>query len=137
ILLDEGHLAWAMESRAIPPSEIDAAQPFTVQRLTLGGVHLLGFPAEMFVRYQLDFTAQSHEPVLALSYTNCCWNYVPTAAAYARGGYEVDEAFKYYGLRMFAPICESRIREAAYRLLRIEDPDLRPYDNAGVRALRC
>jgi hypothetical protein len=127
ILLDEGDLAWATESRAIPPAGIPAVQPFTIQRLTLGGVHLLGFPAEMFVQYQRDFAAQSREPVLALGYTNGCWNYVPTAAEYTRGGYEVEEAFKYYGLRMFAPDCEPLLRRSVYRLLRIEDPDLTPY----------
>jgi hypothetical protein len=128
ILFAEGRLEWGRAARTFAArSDFAAKQPFTVQRLTLGGIHLLGFPAEMFVQYQLDFARQSAAPVLSLSYTNGCWNYVPTAAEYARGGYEVDEAYKYYGTLMFTPECESLLRAAAYRLLAVEDPDQTPY----------
>ncbi len=128
ILFDEGRLAWAKAAREYAlRSDFAEKQPFTIQRLTLGGVHLLGFPAEMFVQYQQDFSAQSAAPVLSLGYTNGCWNYVPTAAEYARGGYEVDDAHKYYGTLMFAPECEPILRAAAYRLLGIADPDRTPY----------
>lgn len=135
LLFDEGRLKWAQAAREIAAqSDFDAKQPFAIQKLTLGGVHLLGFPAEMFVQYQLDFALQSPAPVLSLGYTNGCWNYVPTAAEYARGGYEVDDAYKFYGTLMFAPDCEAILRAATYRLLGLSDPDLTPYPLLNGRA---
>jgi hypothetical protein len=128
LIFYEGRVAWAQAAREIAARPNFAEkQPFAIQRLTLGGVQILGFPAEMFVQYQLDFSAQSSAPVLSLSYTNGCWGYVPTAAEYARGGYEVQDAYKYYGTLMFTPECEPLLRAAAYRLLGLADPDLTPY----------
>ena len=114
----QAQLDWAVERRALAlhPSPLPT-QPFTIQRLRLGGVPLLGFPAEMFVGYQLDFTAQFRAPLLVLGTTNGCWNYLPTADEYARGGYEVEDACKYYGNTMFAPESDPRVREAVARLL--------------------
>jgi neutral ceramidase len=135
LLFDQGRIEWARDCRALAVQpNFDAKQPFAIQRLTLGGVHLLGFPAEMFVQYQLDFSRQSSAPVLSLSYTNGCWNYVPTAAEYTRGGYEVEDAFRYYGTLMYTPDCESLIRAAVYRLLHLEDPDRTPYPLLNGRA---
>jgi neutral ceramidase len=94
-------------------------QPFSIQRLILGGVSLLGFPAEMFVSYQLDFAAQVRAPLLTLGTTNGCWNYLPTANEYTRGGYEVTEACRYYGNPMFAPESEEAVRDATVRLLNL------------------
>lgn len=125
---DRGRLEWAeacLEIAERPQTEV--LQPFALQRLNLGGVQLLGFPAEMFLAYQTDFAAQSETPVLSLGYANGCWNYLPTEAEYARGGYEVLEAHKYYGTLMFAPECEAIVRSAVYRLLGIQMPDRTPY----------
>ncbi|MCX6380894.1 MAG: neutral/alkaline non-lysosomal ceramidase N-terminal domain-containing protein [Armatimonadetes bacterium] len=128
ILYDEGILNWARDYRAFAGmTDFHETQPFTIQRLTLGGIHLLGFPAEMFVQYQLDFAAQSPAPVFSLAYTNGCWNYLPTSAEYPRGGYEVLDANKYYGTLMFAPESEATLRDATYRLLGISEPDTTPY----------
>ncbi len=114
----QAHLAWANDALALAlrpgPS---LTQSFTLQRLTLGGVHLLGFPAEMFVQYQLDFASSASASLLTLGHTNGCWNYLPTADEYARGGYEIEGAFLYYGTQMFAPESDALVREAAACLL--------------------
>lgn len=114
----QAQVDWATEQRlrALDPAS-PKSQPFTIQRLLLGGVPLLGFPAEMFVEYQLDFCAQLRAPLLVLGCTNGCWNYLPTAGEYLRGGYEVEDACRYYGNPMFAPASDARIREMAARLL--------------------
>ncbi len=104
----------------------DVSLRFTIQRLTLGGVHLLGFPAEMFAAYQHDFTKQCDLPVIALSFVNGCVGYLPTAAEHVRGGYEVTEAPYYYRTNILSPQCESIVRAAAYELLSIDSPDLSP-----------
>jgi hypothetical protein len=88
---------------------------------------MLGLPAEMFVQYALDFEKQASGPVISLAYTNGVHGYVPTAADYPFGGYEVSTAYKYYGTLMYTPDCEIMIRKAAYRLLGIENPEFTPY----------
>jgi len=115
------------ERRIAAQANPDLTQPFAIQRLTLGGAQFLGMPAEMFVRYGLDFAEQAAGPVFPLGYTNGVHGYVPTAADYPHGGYEVDAAHRYYGLLMFAPECERLIRQAAYDLLGINNPNLEPY----------
>lgn len=131
ILFDLGHLEWATDQLKRCETEPDGSSvAFTIQRLDLGGVSIIGFPAEMFVSYQLDLMQQSRSPVFALGYTNGCLNYLPAASDYAAGGYEVNEAYKYYGLPMFAPECEQIVRLAAYDLLNIEDPDTTPYPSS-------
>jgi len=128
VLQAEGMLKWALDAGALAsaPAAFNE-QTFTIQHLTLAGIHLLGFPAEMFVRYQVDFSAQCRSPVLSLSFTNGCWGYLPTGAEYDRGGYEVDTAYKYYGTQMFAPHCEKLVRDAVYRMLEISEPDTSPF----------
>ena len=91
--------------------------PFAIQRLTLGGVSFIGFPAEVFVRYQNDFRSQSSAPLFLISCTNGCLGYLPTADEYPRGGYEIEEAHRYYGKPMFAPECERIVREGVAELL--------------------
>ena len=115
----EARVEWgqAQRNRAVEPHTTPQTQSFAVQRLLLGGVPLLGFPAEMFVQYQLDFAAAFRAPLLMLGTTNGCWNYLPTAEEYVRGGYEIEEACRYYGNPMFAPESDACIREAIAHLL--------------------
>jgi hypothetical protein len=102
--------------------------PFEIQLLRIGDVHLLAFPAEMFVHYALDFVRQSpHQPTIVLGYTNGCWGYIPTAADYALGGYEVDVAYRYYGTLMVSSECEHLLREEVYDLLGVPSADRTPY----------
>jgi len=117
------------QNAATETVEPNVSVPFTIQRLTLGSVHLLGFPAEMFAAYQQDFSRQSELPVIALSFVNGCVGYLPTAAEHERGGYEVSEAPHYYRTGILTPQCEAIVRAAAYELLGIESigsPDLSP-----------
>lgn len=74
----------------------------------------------MFAQYQLDFTAQSSAPLFCLGYTNGCYGYLATDAEHKRGGYEIEEAHKYYGTLNFAPGCEAHIRHAVQTLLNTE-----------------
>ena len=103
------------------------SKPFTLQMVDAGGVRFLGMPAEMFVQYGNDFQQQATGPVISVAYASGVHGYVPIAADYPFGGYEVDYAHKYYHTLMYSPECEIRIRRAAYELLEIENPDFTPY----------
>ncbi len=119
---------WAQELVLTVEKGEPKSMPFEIQLLRIGNVHLLAFPAEMFVQYALDFEKQSpHKPTLVLGYSNGCWGYIPTAADYELGGYEVDMAYRYYGTLMVSPECEHLIREEVYDLLGVPFADRTPY----------
>ncbi len=100
---------------------------FSIQSFKIGDLQIVGMPGEAFVQYGLDFERQSKGALLALGYTNGCHNYVPTAADYPLGGYEVEHAYRFYGELMFTPEAENILRKTIYRLLGIEKPDMTPY----------
>ena len=128
ILHAEGLLDFARYERSIAcQDKANLQKAFHLQLLRIGGARILGMPGEMFVQYQLDFQGQADGPVFALGYTNGVHGYVPTAADYPFGGYEVDGAHRYYGTLMYAPESELLIRDAAYDLLEVQDPDRTAY----------
>ena len=60
--------------------------------VALNTIHLIGLPVEPFVEIGLAIKARCRQPCWVLGYTNEMIGYVPTAAAYADGGYEVGAA---------------------------------------------
>ncbi|MGQ9489000.1 MAG: neutral/alkaline non-lysosomal ceramidase N-terminal domain-containing protein [Armatimonadota bacterium] len=119
---------WAQDLLLTVEKGEPKSMPFEIQLLRIGDVHLLAFPAEMFVQYALDFERQSpHKPTITLGFSNGCWGYIPTAADYAIGGYEVDLAYRFYGTLMVTADCERLIREEVYDLLGVAAPDWAPY----------
>jgi hypothetical protein len=117
-LLAEGRLAYARHEREIAErGETDLKRRFAVQCICLGGVSLVGLPAEVFVDYALNLQTGSDQPVITLGCTNGVHCYLPTEAAYATGGYEVTDAYRYYGRLMFGPDCERMVLDTAGRLL--------------------
>ncbi|HUS80112.1 MAG TPA: hypothetical protein VM283_02525 [Armatimonadota bacterium] len=92
--------------------------PFEVQAIRAGDLCIVGLPGEVFVEYALSIDAASPCPLTAVpAYTNGNVGYVPTAAAFDVGGYEVETAIGYYGDTMLAPQCERLILDAAARVL--------------------
>lgn len=112
-LLEWGYdYLYAARTGAAPPVEMD------VQAIRLGDLALVGTAAETFTEIGLEIERRSpFARTVALGYTNGCFGYLPTAAAFPRGGYEVDTAFKYYGTFMVTPECEALTLEAAERVL--------------------
>ncbi len=125
-------LRWAQDLVLAVERGEPKTMPFEIQCLRLGDIRLLAFPAEMFVQYALDFERQSPaKPTITLGYSNGCWGYIPTAADYAIGGYEVDVAYRYYGTLMVSSDCERLIREEVYDLLDVPHPDWAPYETSA------
>ncbi|MBI3947227.1 MAG: neutral/alkaline non-lysosomal ceramidase N-terminal domain-containing protein [Armatimonadetes bacterium] len=110
---------WASDTlRAIREPDRFRHQPFEIQALLLGDVAFVALPGEVFIEYALNIRARSpFARTVALGYTNGCTGYVPTAAAYPDGGYEVAHAYRYYGTLMIAPESERLILDAVQRLL--------------------
>lgn len=110
-------LEWAEDSAAareprLPP----VAMP--VQALRVGALTVVATAAETFseIGGRLRGLAATDHTV-ALGYSNGCFGYLPTRAAFAQGGYEVDGAHRYYSTLMITPECEELTVAAAERAL--------------------
>ena len=117
--VSKAQFEWAVAMRewVRAGAEQTQVQPFEMQALAFGELVLLGMEGELFARYQLDLEA-AHEPAVLCGFANGCIGYVPTADEYARGGYEIDLAYKFYpSVQMIAPASESLIRQRAAALI--------------------
>lgn len=118
-MMHEGVVRWADEIVRLAEEDCGPRTvPFEVQALRVGDLGIVGLPGEVFVGYALNITAASPLPLTAVAaYTNGNIGYVPTAAAYPEGGYEVESAIRFYGTTMPTPGCEEIILlEAGQRL---------------------
>jgi len=95
-------------------------RPFEVAALRVGDVGMVGLSGEVFVEYQIGIAAASPlAQTLVFGTTNGVLGYLPTAAAYAEGGYEVEMAHRYYNEPlMIGPESEAMVLETAQELLR-------------------
>ncbi|MGA9725436.1 MAG: hypothetical protein WBQ86_23470, partial [Candidatus Binatus sp.] len=60
---------------------------------TVGSLAIVGIPGELFVELGLALKANPHfAQTFVAGYCNDLIGYIPTHAAYAEGGYEVDTA---------------------------------------------
>ena len=109
-------LAWADEVRTGPVAESADAE---VMVIAIGDVSLVLLPGESFVEFGLEIKGRSgSNQVMTLAYANGRPGYIPHRSAYPAGGYEVDEAYRYYGYpACFAPEAGEAIVEAAIDLL--------------------
>jgi hypothetical protein len=92
-------LEWAWKTRdALENRRIQKSIHAEVQMLHIGDVILIAVPGELFVEFGLKIK-QVLAPLHAIvvGYANGNFGYLPTRAAYTQGGYEVDDAYKYYG----------------------------------------
>lgn len=104
----------AMKENSLPTDEQIEAQV-----LLVGDVAFAGQASETFVEIGLAVQQQSPLPrTVPLGYTNGCVGYMPTASSYEEGGYEVEQAFKFYGrLLMHSPDSESIVTNWLIRQL--------------------
>jgi hypothetical protein len=109
-------LEWAEAARSGRlPTTVEAE----VQLLQIGETALVLLPGELFVEFGLAIKARaSGRDVVTIAYANGTPGYIPHRSAYPEGGYEVAEAFRYYGYpSCFAPEAGEAIVEAAVALL--------------------
>ena len=104
-----------MQAGALQPT-VDAE----VQLIGLGDVVIVGVPGEYFVELGLQVKEQvPARQVLLCGFANHNIGYIPARRAYPRGGYEVAEAYKYYGYpAALAPEAGEMIVEAAVNFAR-------------------
>jgi hypothetical protein len=93
--------------------------PFVIQAMKIGELALVGLSGEVFLEHGRRIVAASPFPhTWALGYSNGCECYVPTAEAFAEGGYEAEDSFRWYGTLPLAPAAGDKMAAEAVRLLR-------------------
>ena len=115
----EAMIAWAEAAlTAAERAPEERTVPFPVQALRLGPVAVVAMAGEVFVRIGQEIARRSPFPhTVALGYSNGLLGYVPTADVYALGGYEVNDAYRYFGTLMIAPESEALIHACVDGLL--------------------
>ena len=115
----EGMVGWAKDYVQAARRGGSPTEAFEIQTIHIGNLAVVGYPGEMFVDYQLFLDdASPFDRTIALGYANGCIGYVPTANAYPVGGYEVEQAFKYYGTLMIGAECEDMIKTTTIDMLK-------------------
>lgn len=101
---------------AFPPALNAPPVPALFQSLRVGSLLLIGSPAETFAETGLAVKAALRGDPFVVSCANGVAGYVPTAEAYAQGGYEVERWPEYWRYpAAFAPETEQQFVAAMLR----------------------
>ncbi|MDB5615315.1 MAG: Alkaline ceramidase domain protein [Devosia sp.] len=122
ILLDHW-IAWAQANQSLPPSYWTGR----VSLLDWGGVPIVALPGEIFADTGLSIRAASgNGPAFVISYADGTPGYIPPASEYAFGGYEVDEAHRFVGMRgSFVSGSAERLANSAKALISLHEKTAR------------
>jgi neutral ceramidase len=86
---------WSDSPKAGQPAEWSGR----VTAMRWGNLALAFLPGEPFLGAALSIeSCSAHEATMVLGYTDGCPGYLPMAQDYADGGYEVNDAHRYYGM---------------------------------------
>ena len=113
----EALLLWAQDACKVQDSGSPMHVTVPLQAISMGNVTILAIPGEVFCEIGLAIKKMSKSDIMVVGYANGNIGYIPTAEAYREGGYEVEHAFKRYGLKMIGPKSEEIILGAARSLL--------------------
>lgn len=112
-------MEWVREAKeALERGIVPQEREVEIWALALNESAWVALPAEVFTAIGLQIRQASPFPLTTtLGYANGLLGYLPTDAAIERGGYEVDDAIRYYGLVGPAPGSEGLVVEGALTLL--------------------
>ncbi|OGV65479.1 MAG: hypothetical protein A3K19_10345 [Lentisphaerae bacterium RIFOXYB12_FULL_65_16] len=94
-----------------------ATHDTTLQVVRIGPVSWVCVPAEVFSRLADELRAAHTPKTYVVGYANGDMGYLPHRDAYAEGGYEVADAFKFYGTFMVAAGGYEQLRDEAIQML--------------------
>ncbi|CAN7194065.1 neutral/alkaline non-lysosomal ceramidase N-terminal domain-containing protein [Neorhizobium tomejilense] len=106
---------WARDIAPLKPEPLAAR----VTVLDWGGVPIVSLPGEIFAETALTIRAALglDKPAFVIGFADDNPGYIPPAGEFRFGGYEVDEAHRYYGLAAtFAPGSAETLAACAIRL---------------------
>jgi len=114
-------LEWARALVAtIEKGDVNPCAEVLVQAVRIGDAVFVALPGEVFMEIGKALKRRSGvKHLFVVGYANTCEiGYIPTAAAFPDGGYEVDGAPCYYGLFKLSPDCERIMVEAGLSVIR-------------------
>lgn len=108
-------IEWAERNRDVVPGSWRAR----VSLLDWGGIPIVAMPGEIFSETGLSVrSACAGRPAFILAYAEGTPGYIPPRSEFVFGGYEVDEAHRFFGMPgTFAPGSAEALAEAARSLL--------------------
>jgi neutral ceramidase len=110
----EARSAWAERVSRCPPAPVEVE----VACWSVGELAIAWFPGEVFVEHGLELKAKDDGPLIVVANALDAPGYVPHASAYPAGGYEVTEAFRYYGRPSpYAPTAGEALAATMHALL--------------------
>lgn len=94
--------------------------PARVTVLNWGGVNIIALPGEIFAETAHAIRGRLDDPrAIVVGFCEGCPGYIPPASEFPFGGYEIDEAHRYYGSpATFAPGAAEALIEAAISIAR-------------------
>jgi len=105
-------LIWCADVINAPEKSRRTELPIATGELRIGDLVIAWLPAEAFSAYSRAIkAARTPGKTMVAAYTNGNIGYLPTAAAYSEGGYEVHDAYRYYAYQMIAPESEDLVLE--------------------------
>jgi neutral ceramidase len=128
---------WASWAESIPENAEHSHVDGRVTVLLWGGVPIIALPGEIFAETALAIRKAAAVPSFVVGYCDDNPGYLPPETEYKHGGYEVDEAHRFYGMpATFAPGSAERLAEAAIALAgRGATPAARSHGNAPAGGL--
>jgi hypothetical protein len=111
---------WIHWAEAGPPADVAALRrPVRVSALTWAGVEIIALPGEIFAATAERIRAAIANPAaIVIAYADDVPGYIPPAQEFAAGGYEVEEAHRYYGApASFAPGSAEALADAGVELV--------------------
>ncbi|MHB2169482.1 alkaline ceramidase [Alsobacter sp. R-9] len=108
--------AWLDWSRTLAREPL-LPLPTRVGVLRWGAFTLAALPGEIFAETGVAVRAALPAPCMVVGYAHECRGYLPPVGEYASGGYEVEEAHRYYGMPAgYAAGSAERLAEAVINL---------------------
>ncbi|GAA4512392.1 hypothetical protein GCM10023191_078040 [Actinoallomurus oryzae] len=108
--------AWLTWARDVAP-RTRTSWTGRVTALRWGSLRLVALPGEPFSVTARDIAGRLRGDVIVIGYSDGCPGYLPPATEYDHGGYEVEDAHRYYGMPApFAPGAAESLAEAAVAL---------------------
>ncbi len=109
---------WAQETMTLlEAGALPNAVSTEVQVIRIGELYIVAIPGEAFCQIGLAIKEHSPGRTLVIGYANDVVGYIPTEEAFEEGGYEVQEAYKYYSNLMLAPESAQILIETATNLM--------------------
>jgi len=114
-------IEWAERSASTPGDASPAPLACRIALLHWGDLAIATFPGEIFAAMAEEVRWRLDGPMVTIvaGYADDVPGYIPPAEEFAHGGYEIDEAHRFYGLpASFAPDSVARLLAGVERLAR-------------------